>query len=389
MQKHKGNRKFYYLDNAAATPIDSQVLSAMNKAAGLYGNPSSFNNAGRAARAEIEKSRQAIAAFLGARPDEIVFMGSGSEANNLAILGSLSGLESGTVLTTLIEHRSILEPLRRLALKIKYISVDQTGLIDLKEFERLLGTDCRMVSVMYANNEIGTIEPIKKISRTIKAFNKKYNTKILFHVDACQATLFLEMNVQNLGVDFLSFDGCKIYGPHGVGGLYIRKGTVVQPLIVGAGQEHGLKAGTENIQNIVGLAEAISLIQPAQGIKISALRDYAIGKLRVIPEVMVNGPAGDGRLPNNINLAVAGLTSEVLLLELDKHGIYAGSGSACTSHGVEPSRVLKAIGVPASHINGALRFSLGRATTKKDIDYLVKTLVKIIPQLAKRYARLR
>ena len=381
--------KTVYLDNAAATPIDPRVMKAMNRASVLYGNPSSFNYAGRVARAEIEKSRRRIATFLGAREDEIVFTSSGSEANNLAITGTLSGLKSGNVVTTPIEHRSVSEPLNRLPLTVKYIPVNHLGLIDIKALEKKLDRNCRMVSIMYANNEIGTIEPIKKSSKIITAFNKKNGTNILFHVDACQATLFLDMNVQRLGVDLLTFDGCKIYGPHGMGILYVKRGTSLRGLVGWAGQEKGLKIGTENTQAIIGLAEAVSLINPKEGTAISAIRDYAIGQLKKIPALMVNGPLGADRLPNNINVCLAGLTSEILLLELDKYGIRAGSGSACTSHSVEPSDVLKAIGVPDTYIHGALRFSLGRDTTKKDIDYLVKTLAKIALQLTKRYARLR
>lgn len=381
--------KEIYLDNAAATPIDPMVLKAMNTASLLYGNPSSFNDAGRAARAAIEKSRQTIAKFLGARPDEIVFTSSGSEANSLAIKGTLSGLKSGSVVTTSIEHSSVLNTFKQLSFKTKIVPVDHCGLVDLKALERSLDDNCRMVSVMYANNEIGTIEPIKKISKIVSEFNKKKGANILFHVDACQAALFLDMNVQRLGADLLTFDGCKIYGPHGIGVLYLKRGTPVRGLTGWAGQEKGLKSGTENTQSIVGLAQAVSLIKPNEGKYIALLRDYAIEQLKQIPDLIINGPVGENRLPNNINVCLPNLTSETLLLELDKHGIRAGSGSACTSHSVEPSEVLKAIGVPITHIDGALRFSLGRQTTKQEIDHLIKTLKKIKPELLKRYARAR
>ncbi|MEK9158014.1 MAG: cysteine desulfurase family protein [Patescibacteria group bacterium] len=381
--------KEIYLDNAAATPIETRVLSAMAKASGFYGNPSSFNDSGRSARKEIEKSRGIIAKFLDARPDEIVFTSSGSEANNIAIMTTLSGLKSGNVVTTPIEHQSVSNALKRSGLNIKYVSVDRYGFVDLKSFEQQLGRQCKMVSVMYANNEIGTIEPIKKISQTISRFNQKNGTNILFHVDACQAALFLDMSVQRLKVDFLTFDGCKLYGPHGIGVLYVKRGTHTQALAGWVGQEKGLKAGTENTQSIIGLAKAVALISTKDSTKIGTVRDYAFEQLKNIPELIFNGPAGSGRLPNNINICLPKLTSEVLLLELDKYGIRAGSGSACTSHSVEPSDVLKAIGVPPKYINGALRFSLGRDTTKKDIDYLVRVLSKIIPELKKRYARFK
>ncbi|HZZ99348.1 MAG TPA: cysteine desulfurase family protein [Candidatus Paceibacterota bacterium] len=375
-----------YLDNAAATPTDPLVLKAMAQAAKLYGNPSSFNDAGRAARTELEKARKTVANFLGARSDEIVFTASGSEANNLALLGTLRSFKNGFVLTTPIEHQSVLETLKKLPLKNKYIPVVKEGSVDLKALEKMLANGCRLVSVMYANNEIGTIEPVKAIAKVIKNFNQRTGSKVLFHVDACQAAGYLDMNVQRLGADLLTFNGSKVYGPHGTGVLYVRRSTPVQSLVLGGGQEHGLRAGTENVSAAVGLAKAITLIKPSEAKRIAALRDYAMGKIKKeLPEAILNGPEGDKRLGNNINICVPGLTSEVLLLELDKYGIYAGSGSACTAHSVEPSHVLKAIGVPAKYINGALRFSLGRDTTKADLDYLVKTLKKITAELRKRY----
>lgn len=388
-----------YLDNAAATPIDSWVLKAMIEAHKKYGNPSSYNNAGRLAREAMESARLTITRFLDARPEEIVFTSSGSEANNLALQGVLNN-EEGTVLTTPIEHPSVLEPLKKLKnINLKYIPVSKEGLVDLKVFGKMITADCRLVLVMYANNEIGTIEPIRQIGKIIRDFNKKHHTAILFHVDACQATGFLDMNVQHLGPDLLTFNGSKIYGPRGIGVLYIRRGTKIKSIISGGSQEHSLRAGTENVPAIVGLAKAISMINEHGTMNMIKLRDYAIKKLEEIPSVILNGPhpsprlrragLGTNRLANNISICIPDLESENLLLELDQYGISAGSGSACTSHAVEPSHVLKAIGVPAKYINGALRFSLGRATTKNDIDYLVESLVKIIADLAKRYARLR
>ena len=401
MLKHKGHRKFYYLDNAAATPIDPRVLKSMTLAYKKYGNPSSFNNAGRLAREEMESARLTIARFLGARPEEIVFTSSGSEANNLALRGVLNN-EQRTVLTTPIEHPSVLETLKRIkGIKVKYVPVDKEGLVELDAFQNMLTAHCSLVSVMYANNEIGTIEPIAKIGRLIRGLEIR-NSKLeidgklirpVFHVDACQAVGFLNMNVQHLGADLVTFNGSKIYGPRGVGVLYVRRGTKLRSLILGGSQERGLRAGTENVPAIVGLAKAVALLKEArikkQELRIKFIRDYAIKKLEEISGVILNGPRKDKRLVNNISICVPNLESENLLLELDKYGISAGSGSACASHSVEPSHVLKAIGVPAKYINGALRFSLGRETTKKDIDYLVKSLVKIIAELTKRYARLR
>jgi cysteine desulfurase len=372
-----------YLDNAAATPIAPEVQKAMVKVQKKYGNPSSFNDTGRSAREEIELARLNIARFLSAKPQEIIFTSSGSESNNLALGGT-----EGIVLTTPIEHPSVLEPLKRL--DTKFVPIGYDGILDLKKLIKMLTPDCSLVSVMYANNEIGTIQPIRQIGKIIKDFNKKNNTHILFHVDACQATGFLDMNVQHLGADLLSFNGSKIYGPRGVGVLYVRRGIKIKPLIFGGSQEQGRRAGTENTPAIVGLAKALSIIKKKEAQIISDLRDYAIEKIKkFLPDILINGAMGEDRLANNISICVPNMDSENLLLELDQHSISAGSGSACTSHAVEPSHVLKAIGVPGKYINGALRFSLGRETTKKDIDYLIRVLNKIIPDLANRYARLR
>lgn len=383
--------KDIYLDNSASTPTDSRVLKVVADTYKKYGNPSSFNNAGRLARKDMEQARLVVARFLGARPEEVIFTSSGSEANNLALRGVLENCVGGVVLTTSIEHLSVLEPLKKLSnIDIKYIPTNKEGLIDLGAFEKILSPQCRLVSVMYANNEIGTIEPIRKISKAIRDFNKVNGSSIFFHVDACQAAGYLDMNVQHLGVDFLTFNGSKIYGPRGVGVLYIRRGIKISPIILGGSQERGLRAGTENVPALVGVAKAILLIESSEAKRVATLRDYGIREIKkTLPEAIINGAEGENRLPNNISVCVSGLTSEVLLLELDNYGISAGSGSACTSHAVEPSHVLKAIGVSNEYINGALRFSLGRETTKKDIDYLIKTLAKIVPLLARRYTRLK
>src|SRR3989338_463587 len=268
--KRSRNRLFgvgVYLDNAAATPTDSRVIRAMNEAYKKYGNPSSFNTMGRETRQDIESSRLTVARFVGARPDEIVFTGSGSEANNLALLGLLRG-RKGRVLTTPIEHPSVLEPLKSLRdIKVEYLKIDQKGIVDLESLEKSLAPDCLLIPIMYANNEIGTIEPIREISKIIKTHNlPAYRTgrqsstrnKILLHVDTCQAAGHLNMSVNHLGADLLTFNGSKIYGPRGIGVLYVRRGVELKPLIYGGSQEKGLRAGTENAAAIIGLAKAIS-----------------------------------------------------------------------------------------------------------------------------------
>ncbi|OGN02649.1 MAG: hypothetical protein A2655_02960 [Candidatus Yanofskybacteria bacterium RIFCSPHIGHO2_01_FULL_43_42] len=426
--------KKVYLDNAASTPIDENVVAEIVKVTKLYGNPSSYNDRGREAREYTERARLKVARFLGAHSDEIIFTASGTEANNLAIFGlahACSKRSRREIISTPIEHPSILRPLKFLKQKgweIKFVRVDQNGLVDLNDLKNKLNSRTVLVSVMYANNEIGTIEPITKISKIIRDFREEYadiskfrnirHEKFpIFHVDACQATEYLDMNVNHLGVDLLTFNGSKIYGPKGVGVLYARRGVKLSPIMLGGEQEAGLRAGTENLMAIGGLAVALDNIdthsthstkpqggepvestssgQEQEGERLAGLRDDLIEKVgALLPDVKINGPVDNrlaksiiNRLPNNVNISVPDLTSEVLLLELDKYGICAGSGSACTSHAVEPSHVLKAIGLDKKYINGALRFSMGRQTTKKDIDYVLKVLPKIIQDLKKRYKK--
>ncbi|MDP3696826.1 MAG: cysteine desulfurase family protein [Candidatus Taylorbacteria bacterium] len=434
-----------YLDNAAATPVNPEVKKEMAQVMELYGNPSSFNDVGRLARKKLDESRVKVARFIGARPEEVVFTSSGSEANNLAIQGIARNFQFSIfnfqkkfkyqkskphVITTPIEHPSVLEPMKQLektGFDITYLSVDREGFVNLDELKKNLRPTTVLVSIIYANNEIGTIQPIAKISKIIRNFrstkseirNPKQSPKILnsksetvwnfensnlefvsnfdirisdltayplFHVDSCQATGYLDMNVNNLGIDLLTFNGSKIYGPRGIGALYVRRGVNLRPLILGGGQEHGLRAGTENLAAIAGLAKAVALIDKKEGERVSELRDYFFTQIqKAIPGIKINGPLGQNRLPNNINISVANLDSENLLLELGKYGIYASSGSACTARSVEPSHVLKAIGVEKKYLNGALRFSLGRQTTKKDIDYVLEVLPKIVGDLRKRY----
>ena len=410
------SKKEIYLDNAASTPVDLLVKKEMMKAVEIYGNPSSFNDIGRIAKKEVVKSRQNVARFIGAKQEEVIFTSSGSEANNMAILG-LANSQSRPleIITTPIEHPSVLEPIKELGdrgWKVTYLKVDSEGLIDLDDLKKKLNSRVFLISVIYANNEIGTIQPIKKISRVISDFrnsklaNSNFKNqlprsrqggaeggpitdyRLLFHTDACQAAGYLDMNVNNLGVDLLTFNGSKIYGSKGIGVLYFRRGVPLRPLIFGGNQEHGFRAGTENLPAIAGLATAVSLVKKEDKQKIAELRDYFLDKIqRAMPDIKINGPLGDRRLLNNINISIPGLDSENLLLELDKYGIYAGSGSACTAHSIEPSHVLKAIGVESKYLTGVLRLSLGRQTTKKNVDYVLEVLPRVVTDLYKRYKK--
>ena len=377
--------KEIYLDNAAATPVDQRVIIVMAEAAKIIGNPSSFNDAGRRAQTELTRARRTIARFLNARGSEIIFCASGSEANNLAILG-LAGKADARhrhLITTPIEHLSVLEPAKALGKRgwqVVYASVDDWGRVKAEDVVAMIDKKTSLVSVMYANNEIGTIQDIARIGRRIIAWRRANRSPYpLFHIDACQTAGYLDMDVQRLGVDLLTFNGSKIHGPRGSAVLYVRRGVQLSPLVSGGSQEFGLRAGTENVPAAVGLARAVQLIKKGESEKTSRLRDYFLKKvLETLPDVRVNGPLDDGRLANNINISIPGADSETLLLELDKYGIRAGSGSACTAHTVEPSHVLKAIGTPKKYLDGVLRFSLSRQTTKKEIDILLKVLPDVV-----------
>ena len=414
--------KRIYLDNAASTPIDKKVAKEIIMAARLYGNPSSYNDCGREAREYIEKARLKVARFLDAHSDEIIFTSSGTESNNLAIFGVASAISENQtqnsklhIITTQVEHPSVLRSVERLekdGFEVSYLSVDKEGFVSPDELKSCLRPTTVLVSIMYANNEIGTIQPITEVFKIIKNFrnrdidmskfrNIQHEKFPIFHVDACQATEYLDMNVNRLGVDLLTFNGSKIYGPRGIGALYVRRGVGLSPILLGGEQESGLRAGTENLPSIAGLVVALDRIDKKEGKRLADLRDYFLEKVKILlPSVKINGPVNDrprqrtgrhsmpathGRLPNNVNISIPDLTSEVLLLELDKYGICAGSGSACTSHSVEPSHVLKAIGLDKKYLDGALRFSMGRQTTKKDIDYVLQILPKIIKKLKKIY----
>lgn len=361
--------KGIYLDNAAATPIDPRVIGAMNHASRLPGNPSSFNDAGRKAAQVLQKARQDVARFLNAHESEIVFCSSGSEANNLALAGATR------ILTQSTEHRSVLQA-----------AGERARIVSAEDIFQTLDTKMQIVSIMYANNEIGTIYPIAKIARAIAQWRKEHRSSYpLLHVDACQAAAYLPMDVQSLGVDLMTFNGSKVYGPRGIAVLYVRRGVELMPQVLGGSQERGRRAGTEHVPAIVGLAKALSLIKKSDAVKVAKLRDYFLQKIStVIPDAHLNGPTGDDRLANNINISIPGTDSENLLLELDKYDIWAGSGSACTAHSVEPSHVLKAISTPKKYLDGVLRFSLSRHTTKADIDRVLKVFPQVVKAVRKR-----
>ena len=380
-----------YLDYAATTYIDSRVLSRMRPyLTSAFGNASSLYSLGRQARAAIEKAREDVAGVLGVSSEEVIFTGSGTESANLAIYGIAKAYQknSNHIIVSKIEHKAVLESAKKLekeGFKVNYLNVDQNGIVKLNELKKLLNKKTVLVSIMCANNETGTIQPIKEISQIIKKF-RGGNLLPAFHVDACQAAGALNLKINNLGVDLLTLNGSKIYGPKGVGCLYVNKNYKIEPLIVGGSQEMGLRAGTENAALIVGFAEALKLadkLRKNEGQRLKKLRDYFIKKvLKTIPHSWLNGHP-QKRLPNNINISFSGLEGESLVLKLDQYGVAASTGSACTSSELTPSHVLLALGLSEDLAHGSLRITLGRKTIKKDLNYVLNILPKIIEQLRK------
>ena len=378
-----------YLDYAATTYVEPSVLRKMAPYfGGTFGNPSSLHTAGREARLAIERARSEVAVLLGADAGEIIFTGSGTESDNLAIIGAaMANKDWGKhIIVSKIEHPAVLEAagnLEKNGFEITYVNVDSKGMVILSELKKALRKDTILVSILYANNEIGTIQPIRKISKIIKEF-KKESAYPLFHTDACQVAGALDLNVKKLGVDLLTLNGSKIYGPKGVGCLYVSSCVKLEPLVVGGGQEKGLRAGTENVSSIVGFAEALKLADKnkhKESARLKKLRDYFFTSIKKsIPGITINGDA-HCRLPNNINLSIGGVEGESVLLMLDNLGVYAATGSACSSKSLEPSHVLLAIGVSPERAHGSLRLTLGRKTTKADMEYVLKVLPKIVVKL--------
>jgi cysteine desulfurase len=390
--KHSGGgeRKPVYLDYAATTPTDPRVLEVMLPYFDArYGNASSMYASGRRAAGAISYARGTLARILGSEPEEILFTGSGTESDNLAILGVARANEAfgKHVIVSAIEHKAVLESakeLEREGFEVSIAPVHANGLIDLDAFEKLLRNDTILVSIMYANNEVGTIEPIAQIAAIIKKHRGQKNFP-LFHTDACQAAGLLPLNVQKLGVDLMTLNGSKIYGPKGIGLLYKKKGVLLLPIIVGGEQERGLRAGTESVPLIVGLAEALSLAEAFrddEAARQTELRDYFIAEVRKkIPGAFLNGHEHE-RLPNNAHFSFPDIEGESILLMLDQAGVEVSTGSACSALDLKPSYVLLALGQSAELAHGSVRFTLGRHTTKEDIDYVLSVLPGIVARLS-------
>ena len=378
-----------YLDNASTTPLEPAVLSAMRPYLEVnYGNPSSMHREGRLARQGIEEARERIAKILGAEDKEIIFTSGGTESDNLAILGlARANKHKGKhIITSVIEHKAVLDSCKQLekeGFEVTYLGVDKAGQVNLKQLESNLRPDTILVSIMYANNEIGSIQPIRKISKIIK---QSKISRPIFHSDACQAVGALPIKIKELGADALTFSASKIYGPKGSGCLYVNKNIKIKSIIFGGGQESGIRSGTENTANIVGLAEALVISEKkmiAESKRLQKLQDYFLTKvMKKIEGVTVNGSLKN-RLPNNINIAIRGAEGESLVLLLDALGVACSTGSACSAMDLNPSYVLTSIGTPVELAHCSVRFTLGRQTQKKDLDYTVKAFAECVEKIRK------
>ena len=435
--------KRIYMDHAAATPMDKGVKKAMEPYwTENFGNPNALYKEGLIARNAVETARGDVAKVLGARAKEIIFTNGGTESDNLAIFGIIgeakqnlsrftlprSGAGSDAsqdfdlprlhIITTKFEHHAVLNACKQLekeGFEVTYLDVGKDGIVNSEEVKRELKPETILVSIMYANNEIGTVQPIREIAKVIRNFKKTLGsasqnlsrftlprsgagsdasqdfdlprpnaTFPLFHTDACQAPGYLDLDVEKLGVDLMTINGSKIYGPKGIGLLYVKNGIKLKPILYGGEQEKKLRPGTENVPAIVGLAKALKIAdkdKDKESARLVKLRDYFIGKLlSEIPKTVLNGHPTQ-RLPNNINISILDAEGESIVLYLDEAGIACSTGSACTSESLEPSHVILAIDKPHAYAHGAMRFSLGRSTTKKEIDFVMKVLPDIIKKL--------
>ena len=376
--------RLIYLDNAATTKVKPEVVDAMLPYfTEEFGNPSSVYSFAAKNKTVIERAREMIAASINAKPKEIYFTGGGSESDNMAIKGIARAYKDKGrhIITSKIEHHAVLHSLRALekdGYEVTYLDVDEYGVVKLDELKKAIRDDTILITIMFANNEIGTIEPVKEIGQIAKEHG------ILFHTDAVQAYTQVPIDVKELNIDLMSASGHKINGPKGIGFIYIKSGINIEPLIDGGAQERNRRAGTENVPAIVGLKKAAELAIANIEERIayeSDLRDYLIKSIMErIPYTRLNGDRHN-RLPNNTNFCFQFIEGETLLIMLDMEGICGSSGSACTSGSLDPSHVLKAIGLPDEIAHGSLRLTLSEETTKEDIDYVVDKLDKIVARL--------
>lgn len=386
-----------YLDHAATTPLDPRVLEAMLPyLTEDFGNPSSFHTLGMRAKEAVSDARKSIANLIGAHEDEILFTAGGTESNNMALAGVIhahrGAIKEGLphVITTAIEHHAVLEPLlywqKQKQIDVTVLPVDRNGQVSVKDVEAALTPNTILVSIMMANNEIGTIQPIADIGRALLIWRKEQKTFYpFFHSDACQAAGSLEINVDKLHVDLLTINASKMYGPKGVGLLYLRRGTKIEPLIRGGGQERNLRSGTENVPSIVGFAKAFELAhadREEESKRLLTLRDRLAEGLLKIPKTRLNGHPTE-RLANSLNISFIDIEGEAAVLYLDAEGIMVSTGSACASSSLDPSHVILATGLSYEGAHGSIRFTLGRSTTEEQIDYVINVMPGIVDRLRK------
>lgn len=374
--------KTVYVDNAATTKVRQEVIDAMNECNEHYGNPSSTHSMGQKIKELIDNARNKIAASIGAKSNEIIFTSGGTEANNLALQGFVNANDNigSHIITTSIEHASVLNPVRYLrdtGCDVTYLPVDDGGVVDLQRLQMSIRRNTILISIMFANNEIGTIQPIKAIGD----ISKRYN--ICFHTDAVQALGHCDIDVDELGIDMMSMSGHKIYGPKGVGALYVKNTVDLAPIIYGGGQEYNLRSGTENVNAIVGFGKAVELLDKTETKHLSTLKNKLIdGVMGKIHDVRLNGSSKNS-LCSIVNLGFDGIEVETLLKMLDSKGIYASKCSACLADNFRPSHVLRAIGTPEDFAYGSLRFSFGRYNTESEVDYILDVLPELVEQLRK------
>jgi cysteine desulfurase len=375
------NNPVIYLDYAAATPLDERVESAMKPFyRDLFYNPSANYSLGLETKKTLNAARSKVAIIIGAKSSEVVFTAGGTEANNLAIKGIMANHPKGNILVSAIEHDSVLNPSKNY--DYRTINVDNAGTIDIANMISKIDDNTVLVSVMYVNNEIGTIQPIAKVAKAIadiktNRLEKGSTTPLYLHTDACQASNYLDIHSSRLGVDLMTLNGGKIYGPKQSGVLFIKAGISLSPLIEGGGQEHGLRSGTESISGAAGFAEALDIAQAMrkeESKRLSLLRDYFYDELlRVNPKIILNGSVKN-KIANNVHFTIPGADNEEVLFKLDQQGILAAAGSACSASSLEPSHVLGAIGMSDELARSSVRITLGRQSTKKDIDTTILAL---------------
>jgi cysteine desulfurase len=381
--------KKVYLDNSATTSVDCEVIKEMQPYfADVYGNASSLHCFGRQSKAVLDNARIKVAKLLNALPEEIFFTGCGTESDNIAIFGALNAYEKkGHIITSKIEHHAVLYTCKHLeknGYEVTYLDVDKDGVVSVEDFKKAVKDNTLLVSIMHANNEVGAIQPIEQIARTLKKINDLRKDKIYFHTDSVQTAGKLRLDVQKLGIDLLAMSAHKFNGPKGVGVLYVKKGTIVSPMTFGGHQENGLRPGTENIPYIVGFAKAFEISNDnleENDKHIFSLREkLKEGILNTISDVTINGSASKA-VSNILNVSFNYIEGEALLLMLDMRGIAVSTGSACASGESEPSHVLSAMNVDPVAAQGAVRFSFGHYNTQEDVDYTLDVLPEVVSNL--------